>query len=206
MYVVSNSKTIGTSEKVDTFKAMPLLPDGHIIIASCWECLTVQDLVTMPMRTQTYKNGHRYYREHHQSRSLAVSPTHGGSIPCELADNQVTRLVEAIELGPRWLEDVLAIISLTDEVERVRKELQTAQEKLRRMAKAYVDGLIPDEEYRQQKRLLKTELKSLVVPQANAAEEAGNLIQNLPRLWTGANLDERPKTSFDPYHTTLETS
>jgi site-specific DNA recombinase len=35
------------------------------------------------------------------------------------------------------------------------------------------------------------ELESLVVPQANAAEEAGKLIMNLPELWAGANLEER---------------
>jgi site-specific DNA recombinase len=37
------------------------------------------------------------------------------------------------------------------------------------------------------------ELESLAVPQANAAEEAGKLIQDLPRLWTGANMAERRK-------------
>ena len=57
--------------------------------------------------------------------------------------DHVGKLVEAMELGPRWLEEVLAIISLKDEVERVRKERKTVQEKLRRMAKAYVDGVSP---------------------------------------------------------------
>ena len=28
------------------------------------------------------------------------------------------------------------------------------------------------------------------MPQANAAEEAGNLIGDLPKLWAGANLEE----------------
>ncbi|MFC1955773.1 hypothetical protein ACFLWZ_04505 [Chloroflexota bacterium] len=32
-----------------------------------------------------------------------------------------------------------------------------------------------------------------MVPQANAAEEAGKLIMNLPRLWNEANLEERRK-------------
>ena len=32
------------------------------------------------------------------------------------------------------------------------------------------------------------ELESLVVPQANAAEEAGKLIMNLPKLWAEANM------------------
>ncbi len=95
---------------------------------------------------------------------MPLVPAHGGSIPCQVADDQVGKLVEAIELGPKWLEEVLAIISLKDEVDRVKKARQAAQEKLRRMAKAYIDGVFPDEEYHRQKRLLEMELESLVVP------------------------------------------
>jgi len=45
-----------------------------------------------------------------------------------------------------------------------------------------MDGLFPDEEYHRHKKLLEMELESLEVPQANAAEEAGKLIMNLPKL------------------------
>ena len=100
-------------------------------------------------------------------------------------------MVGAIELGPRWLEEVLAIISLKDEVDRVKTQRQQLNERLRRLGRAYVDGLVPDEEYKRQKQLIEMELESLVVPQANAAEEAGALICDLPGLWDGANLEER---------------
>ncbi len=43
----------------------------------------------MPMWAQTYKNGHGYYREHTGSRSHAICPAAGGSIPCHVADEQV---------------------------------------------------------------------------------------------------------------------
>ncbi|MDD5095521.1 MAG: hypothetical protein PHV74_14265 [Dehalococcoidia bacterium] len=145
------------------------------------------------MWAQTYKNGQKYYREHTGSRSHAVCPAAGASIHCEMADEQVGKMVEAIELGPKWLEEVLSIVSLKDEVIRIKEERKRTQEKLRRMAKAYIDGVFPDEEYHRQKRLLEMELESLVVPQANAAEEAGNLIMNLPKLWAGANLEEKRK-------------
>jgi site-specific DNA recombinase len=147
----------------------------------------------MPMWSQTYSNGQRYYREHRDSRSLKPCPAKGGSIPCHIADEQVGRLVAAIGLGPQWLEEVLAIISLKDEVGRVKKERQAVNEKLRRMARAYIDGIFPDSEYQRQKKLLEMELESLVVPAANAAEEAGKLITNLKKLWAGANLEERRK-------------
>ena len=66
-------------------------------------------------------------------------------------------MIEAIELGPQWLEEVLAIISMKDEVEQVKKKRQAAQEKLRRMAKAYIDGVLNDIEYSRQKKLLEME-------------------------------------------------
>jgi len=78
-------------------------------------------------------------------------------------------------------------------VHRVKKEREATKEKIRRMAKAYVDGVFPDGEYNRQKRLLEMELESLVVPAANAAEEAGKLILNLKELWAEANVDERRK-------------
>ena len=102
-------------------------------------------------------------------------------------------LVSAIELGPRWLEEVLTIISLKDEVHRVKKARQDLEEKMRRMVKTYQDGLFPDEEYNRQKKLIEMELESLVVPAADASEEAGRLIMNLKSLWFEANLEEKRK-------------
>ena len=64
--------------------------------------------------------------------------------------------------SPRYQSEVLAIISLNDEVAQVTKKREAAQEKLRRMAKAYIDGIFPDPEYHRQKKLIEMELKSLV--------------------------------------------
>ena len=60
-------------------------------------------------------------------------------------------MIEAIELKPKWQEEVLAILNLKDEVSRITKERQDIHEKKRRMAKAYMDGLFPDEDYNRQK-------------------------------------------------------
>ncbi len=76
-------------------------------------------------------------------------------------------------------------------MERIAKQRQQVTERLRRLALAFVDGLFPDEEYRRQKRTLEMELESLVVPEASAAEGAGRLLLDLPKLWAGASLEER---------------
>jgi site-specific DNA recombinase len=145
----------------------------------------------MPMWSQTYKSGQRYYREHRASRSLADCPSAGGAIKCQIPDEQMGRIVSAIELGPMWQQQVLAIISVKDEVERVKEQRERVKDKLKRLGKAFVDGVYDEKEYQRQRRQLELELESLVVPEADAAEEAGYLIQQLPDLWAGATLGER---------------
>ncbi|MGD0904398.1 MAG: hypothetical protein ABR924_15780, partial [Terracidiphilus sp.] len=49
--------------------------------------------------------------------------------------NKLDRWGKNIELGPRWLEEVLAIISLKDEVNRVKDQRGAVIEKQRRMGK-----------------------------------------------------------------------
>ena len=179
---VALKKNSGRSETLQVRPARHYLLKGMVRCAYCG----------MPMWAQTYKSGKTYYREHKASRSHGICPG-GGSVTCPVIDKQITGLIEAIELGPQWLEEVLAIISLKDEVEQVKRKCQAAQDKLRRMVKAYIDGVFPDEEYHRQKKLLEMELESLVIPQANAAEEAGKLIMDLPRLWANTNSEERRK-------------
>ncbi len=147
----------------------------------------------MPMWAQTYYSGKSYYREHRATRSIAECPAHGGAISCHIIDDQMIELVSAIQLKPAWLEEVLSIISLKDEKDRINKEREETLLKRNRMVRAFVDGLIPEEEYLRQKNLLDLALESLVIPEYDAAEEAGNLIMNLPKLWASANLIERRK-------------
>ncbi|MDD5702140.1 MAG: hypothetical protein PHU23_08845 [Dehalococcoidales bacterium] len=101
------------------------------------------------------------------------------------------QIIKAIELHPQWLEEVLAIVNLKDEVDRVKKQRAVVQERLRRVGKIYIDRLISDEEYNHQLRKLNDELASLVVPGISAAEEAGKLISHIPELWAGANIEEK---------------
>ncbi len=184
-------ETVQTTMKKNSGRSetLQLRPERQYLLKGIIRCA----YCGMPMWAQTYKNGQKYYREHKNSRSQGVCPSTSGSIPCHFIDEQVRRLISAIELRPRWLEEVLSIISLKDEVYRVKEQKLAVMEKLRRMGKAYVDGLFPDVEYQRQKKLLEMELESLVVPAANAAEDAGNLIKDIGNLWVGATMEEQRK-------------
>ena len=80
---------------------------------------------------------------------------------------------------------------MENEAEKVRDRRQKVHERLRRLGRAYVDGIYDDDEYKRQKRTLELEFESLVLPEADAAAEAGRLIEMLPDLWAGATEEER---------------
>jgi len=52
---------------------------------------------------------------------------------------------------------------------------------------------VSESDYQAKKRQYEAGLESLIVPAVNAADEAGKLIQSLPRLWGKANMTERRK-------------
>ncbi len=180
---ITTKKNCGRSETLSTRPERQYLLKG---IARCAYC-------GMPMWSQTYRNGNPYYREHKNSRGYGICPESSGSIPCHVADSQVIQLVENIELGERWLEEVLTIISIKDEAERIKKRRVEIEAKIRRIVKVFVEGHLADTDYDRQKKMLELELESLVVPEIHAAEEAGKLLQDFPRLWSLANLEEQRK-------------
>ncbi len=145
----------------------------------------------MPMWAQTFKNGRRYYREQKGSRGAGYCVSRSGSMPGEVPDEQMGRIISAIVLPEAWLDRVLAQVHGADEVKRVDREREQVQQRLKRLGTAYVDGMYDDAEYRRQKRVLDDKLQSLVVPDADVAADAGKLLEHLPELWEHADLAER---------------
>ena len=52
-------------------------------------------------------------------------------------------------------------------------------------------GLFDQIEYHRQKKSLEWEFESLLIPEVDAAKEAGRLLADMPTLWEGATLQER---------------
>ena len=146
----------------------------------------------MAMSAQTYHNGNRYYREQFGSRGAGNCVNRSGSIRCEVPDEQIGRIMGAIILPDSYMDRLLAKIHLADEVKRVNKERQKVERKLKKLGQVYLDNdLMEYEEFQRQRRQLDEKLASLVVPGIDAVQEAGKLLEDLPRLWKKAELSER---------------
>ena len=150
----------------------------------CAHCL-------LPMWAQTYKNGHRYYREQKGSRGIGYCVGKSRSMACTVPDEQMGRIVEAIILPDAWMDRALSKIHLAGAAEKLQQQRIHAEQRLKRLGKAYVDGLYSEEDYRREKRTLEDRLASLIEPGVDATAQAGKLLENLPALWDEANLSER---------------
>ena len=94
-------------------------------------------------------------------------------------------------LPDAWMDRVLAKLQLQEETARIQKEHQATVDRLRRLGRAFVDGLYSQEDYRREKRALEDRIASLIFPDQESAMQAGNLLEDLPELWGKATLGEQ---------------
>lgn len=79
-------------------------------------------------------------------------------------------------------------INARDEMANTNDERNRARDKLKRLGLAFVDGHYEETQYRQMKQALMSQIESLVIPEIDAAGEAGVLLRNMPELWSRASL------------------
>jgi len=115
------------------------------------------------------------------------------AIRCSVLDEQVDNIMKSLALDPAWKERIIAKISAISEHDQILKERRRVSDKLRRLAKAYIDGLIEEGEYEIQRRLLQDNLEALVSPEIDDALHAGELLKSLGLIWEKATLSEKHK-------------
>jgi site-specific DNA recombinase len=136
-----------------------------------------------PLWCETTSNGYPLYRERQDARAAANCIVGDKAIRCRVIDEQMEAIIEAIVLEPSWKEKIIAKIAAISEHDQILKERKLITEKLRRLSKVYIDGLIEEKEYNLQRKLLEDTLETLVVPEMDATIKAGELIENLGSIF-----------------------
>lgn len=78
-------------------------------------------------------------------------------------------------------------------MDRVLREKEKIQGQLARLAEVYTDGRIDKKDYLIRKHALTEALQGLVVPEVDATTVAGEMMDDVSRLWQEASLKERHK-------------
>ncbi len=115
---------------------------------------------------------------------------------CHVPDEQVGRIIGAIILPDAWLDRVLAQVHLADDVNRVRQEREQIEQRLKRLAEVYLDGLKPEDEYRREKRVL--EDQPWLWKAADMAERRRILMTVLDAVEEKCVVAIRPRPAFRP--------
>jgi len=100
-----------------------------------------------PIWSETSSSKYSYYREQTGSRVHFDCPANGKAIRCNVIDEQIDSIIQSLVLEPSWRERIIAKISTLSEREHMLKQRKQIQEKLRRLGKTYLDGVIDDGEY-----------------------------------------------------------
>ncbi len=146
-----------------------------------------------PLWCETSTRGQSFYREPRRAQESYDCPAGGRTISCRTIDNQMDRIIKSLTLDPSWRRRIIEKLSGISEREDILKQRRQAEEKLRRLGRSYIDGVIDDGEYNVQRKLLQDVLDSLVVPEEDAAVRAGEFLEGLGMVWDKAILEERHK-------------
>jgi site-specific DNA recombinase len=146
-----------------------------------------------PLWSQISVKGYGFYREPRRAREGYDYPAGGRAISCRLIDGQMDSIIKSLTLDPSWRQRIMEKLSKASEREGILKQRKQVEEKLRRLGRSYIDGVIDDGEYNVQRKLLQNTLDSLVVPGADAAVRAGEFLEGLGMVWGEATLEERHK-------------
>ncbi len=144
-----------------------------------------------PLWSESSLPGYGYYREQRNSRADFSCLANGKAIRCNVIDEQMDVIIGSLTLESSWRERIMAKMGAFSEHERILKQRKQITEKLRRLGKAYVDGLVSDGEYGVQRTILNDALNSLVEPENDATMSAGEILENLGLIWGKATLDEK---------------
>jgi site-specific DNA recombinase len=146
-----------------------------------------------PLWSETTRKGYTYYREPRNSRAHFNCPANGKTISGRVIDDQLESITRSLALIPSWKEQIIERLSTASEREAIQNQRRQIENKLKRLAKTYIDGLIEEGEYNIQRKLLQDTFDSLVIPEEDAAINAGKLLENLGTIWQGATLEEKHK-------------
>ncbi|MBP8973537.1 MAG: hypothetical protein KBH93_06640 [Anaerolineae bacterium] len=132
------------------------------------------------MVTQS-KGEHRYYRHTAAVRGYECSVP-GKVVRADVMEEQWTDIISAIRLPEDWKQRIEELAGDGDQRQRILREREEVQEKLRRLKLMYRDLLIDDTEYRTTYEQLQSRLAGLILPGSPHVVRAGEYLEQLGML------------------------
>ncbi len=153
-------------------------------IAHCSEC-------GRPLRAQGGREDYRYYREASQLRGFNDCPHRGMSIHAAIADAQIGRIMQAFHLPEDWQETIQKISTGEEERQKILAERKRLEDRLRRVAEMYEDGVLNRVEYEKRRMVVMKEIDALVLPDGDNLMGRGVQIETFRDIWPLASMEDQ---------------
>jgi len=144
-----------------------------------------------PLRAQGGREDYRYYREASQLRGFSDCPHRGLSIHASIADAQIGRLIQAFRLPEDWQEIIKKISTGEEERQQVLADRKRMEDRLRRVAEMYEDGVLTRVEYEKRRMVGVKEMEALVLPDGDNLLGHGAQIETFRQIWPLATPEEQ---------------
>lgn len=144
-----------------------------------------------PLWSDLVSESYTVYREGRAAHSVHDCPASGKQVACSKIDPQMDQVISSLVIDPQWRSKILARMEQVSDVAKVLAERGQLKERLRRLGRSFVDGLVEESEYSVQRKLLQDRFDSLVVPELNAAYNAGEVLESLKEVWGLATMEEK---------------
>jgi len=132
-----------------------------------------------------------WYREVSKQRGFTDCSAAGKSIRQEKAEAQIGEIVSRFQLPDDWREIIHRQVNDLDAHAEALAKRERLEKRLKRAARLFLDGLMEDDEYEQERREIQTRLEQLVIPETSNMLEAGVTISTLKDVWRYASAPER---------------
>jgi hypothetical protein len=170
---------------------LPITPQDRrvlIVLAGIVRCQECE--LTLRCGSTQSKGEWRYYRHTAHERGYECSVP-GKMVRADILEEQWTDIISAIQLPEDWKQRIEALAGDADQRQKILRERDELQEKLRRLKLMYRDLMIDDDEYRVTYDQLQTRLAELVLPSSPHLVKAGEYLENPGMLWAAATLAEQ---------------
>lgn len=133
-----------------------------------------------------------YYIETSRYRGKECSASRGRT-RMDYLDNHALDLLRNLRLPKDWQQDIERLLEDLDVVRKIENRRIEIDEELRRVGRAFADGVFDEEGYERRRKKLLAEKDSLIIPDGAKSIEMGMQLENIGDFLDEATTEEKYK-------------
>jgi len=142
------------------------------------------------LRAHGIREKYRYYREVAFLRGDKCEDS-GGQVVADVVEAQVGELIENFLLPASWQKEIQVALDSSDQARENKEKRVEIEEKQRRLAELYADGMISKENYEVRRDKIKVQLEMLAPPNADMLVASGKKIESFRQIWGMGSMEDK---------------